>query len=136
MDHHLNNHEPEVSKQEALENVLRAMNEMGEFEASVLTDTSGLPIVAASSVYSAEVMAAITALIRNVARQVQKQLTLTPIREVTITTEDRLRLVYWPIILGEELLFLLAVIPPRRSYRRVMNRASKALRQALLPKMK
>ena len=110
--------------------ILHDMNEAGSFGASFLADAQGLPVAAVTSSYNTDTASAMAALIRNVIEQAQTRIDLAEADEVTVRDNDKMRLISRYFTVGDETLILVVVAPPDRSYRRLTNRAIKALRAA------
>ncbi|NIO69559.1 MAG: hypothetical protein GTN71_11145, partial [Anaerolineae bacterium] len=68
--------------------------------------------------------------VRNVIEQAQTRIDLAEADEVTVRGNDKMRLVSRYFTVGDEALILVVVAPPDRAYRRLTNRAIKALRVA------
>ena len=113
--------------------VLQVMNEVGQFEAAVLTSTEGLPIITVPTNYDSHVAAAIVAMLRKISDRVENQLGLAEVDEVNICGHDHARLVcrYIPGRDRENSLMLAVIVPPGQSYRRATNRAVKQISQLL-----
>ncbi len=110
--------------------ILHDMNEAGNFRASFLVDTQGLPIAAVTSGYDTDTASAMAALVRNVIEQAQTRIDLAEADEVAVRGNDKTRLVSRYFTVGDETLILVVVAPPNRPYRRLTNRAIKALQAA------
>ncbi|HEM61632.1 MAG TPA: hypothetical protein ENO24_05025 [Chloroflexi bacterium] len=113
------------------EETLERINSEGNFRASVLASSDGLPIAAAASPYDPELTAAMVGLLRSVAQQTRTQVGMAQLDEVSLRATDRLRLICRCFqIDGED--FILAVLVPReqRYYRKITNRALRELRSA------
>ncbi|MFB0535584.1 MAG: roadblock/LC7 domain-containing protein [Anaerolineae bacterium] len=110
--------------------ILHDMNEAGSFRASFLVDAQGLPVAAVTSNYDTDTASAMAALVRNVIEQAQTRIDLAEADEVTVRGDDKTRLVSRYFTVGDETLILVVVAPPDRAYRRLTNRAIKALRAA------
>jgi predicted regulator of Ras-like GTPase activity (Roadblock/LC7/MglB family) len=113
------------------ERTLERINSEGNFEASVLASSDGLPIATAPSGYDTDITAAMVALLRSVAQQAQDHVGMAPPDEISIRASDGVRLICRCLrVDGEDL--ILAVMVPReqRYYRQLTNRAIKELRLA------
>ncbi len=117
---------------EALHEALRQLNREGGFIASVLTDGDGLPISVTTSTGSdpGEALAAVVPLLQRQAQHSSRQTGLSDAEEVVIRNSDHTRLVCRFFEAGGQGLILACVVPGKRAYRRAMNRAIKAIRQA------
>jgi len=112
----------------SFEETLERINREGQFEASVLATSDGLPIATAPSGYDTDVTAAMVALLRSVAKQTQDNVGMAALDEVSVRASDHIRLVCRSFqIDGEDL--ILAVVVPReqRYYRQLTNRAIREL---------
>jgi predicted regulator of Ras-like GTPase activity (Roadblock/LC7/MglB family) len=110
--------------------ILDDMNEAGNFKASFLADAEGLPVAAANSSYDTDTASAMAAMVRNAVEQTRTRIDLAEADEVTVRANDKVRLVSRYFAVGDDTLILVVVAPPDRPYRRVTNRAIKALRTA------
>lgn len=115
----------------SLDDILYAMREAGGVRAAVLASMDGLLIASASNEYDSDTMAAIVALLQKVGVEMQQQLGLPEIDEVTVRTLDHTRLACRRIHIGEETLILVAIAPPGQPYRRATNHAIFQIRQLL-----
>ncbi|MFO8035122.1 MAG: roadblock/LC7 domain-containing protein [Anaerolineales bacterium] len=111
--------------------ILTQMNEEGGFQQSVLVTGEGLPIAAAPDPVKGESVGALVALLHQVSRDIQTQLDLRGVNEVTILDDDRIRLVCRGIACQGDTLILAALVPPDQYYRRVTNRAIRRIRNQL-----
>jgi predicted regulator of Ras-like GTPase activity (Roadblock/LC7/MglB family) len=112
----------------SFEETLERINREGQFEASVLATSDGLPIATAPSGYDTDVTAAMVALLKSVAQQTQDNVGMAALDEVSVRASDHIRLVCRSFqINGEDL--ILAVVVPReqRYYRQMTNRAIREL---------
>jgi predicted regulator of Ras-like GTPase activity (Roadblock/LC7/MglB family) len=116
----------EISFEETLERI----NTEGGFEASILASSDGLPIATAPSGYDTDTTAAMVALLRTVARETQDQVGMAQLDEVSALAGDRIRLVCRYFRADDEDFILAVVVPPRRCYRRLTNRAIKEITEA------
>ena len=116
-----------------VKHILQAMNEVGQFEAAVLTSTEGLPIITVPTNYDSHVAAAIVAMLRKISDRAENQLGMTEIDEVAICSHDCAHLVcrYIPGRDGENSLMLAVIVPPGQCYRRATNRAVKQISRLL-----
>ena len=126
-----NEHRPGVAEPASLEEILRALNEAGKFQATVLAAIDGLLIAALPSDYDTDAAAAMVALLQRVSNDAQSQLGMAGVDEVTIRDRDRIRLVCRYLVVGGERLILAMLVPPGHRYRRVTNRAIRQIRQLL-----
>ncbi len=111
----------------ALERII----EEGDFEASVLASSDGLPIATVPSDYDTDTTAAMVGLLRRVAQEIREHVGMAQLDEVSVRASDHIRLVCRCFSMsGED--FILAVVVPghRRYYRQLTNRAIKELKLA------
>lgn len=104
------------------------MNQAGGFELAVLVTEEGLPVASAPEDRNAESAAALAAVLQQVSRNVQDQLALKGVDEVTVRDQQRYRLVCRGIEHGEDLLILAVYVPPGHYYRQVTNTAIQRIR--------
>ena len=119
-----------LKKQVAFEQILREMNHAGYFKAAVLSNTEGLSLASAPVSYEDEMAAAMVALLNEVATQARQQLNLAQVDELSLVGDDRTRLACRYFSVDGQDLVLSVLMPPNRCYRRLTNRAIKALRAA------
>jgi len=107
------------------------MNQEGGFSRSVLATSEGLPIASAPVNPDSELDSAMVALLQQAAAETRNQLSLPPIDELTIRTENKLHLICRTIKTGSDLIILGVIVPPGQLYRRVTNKAINRIRGAL-----
>lgn len=113
------------------EKTLERINREGDFEASILAGSDGLPIATAPSGYDTEITAAMVALLRSVARQTQDQVGMAQLDEVSVRASDKIRLVCRYLSVNDEDFILAVVVPAhQRYYRRLTNQAIKEIKLA------
>ncbi len=111
------------------EETLERINREGDFEASVLTNSDGLPIATVPSDYDTDITAAMVALLRSVARETQHHMGMAHLDEVSIRANDKIRLVCRYFKAKDEDFILAIVVPShRRYYRRLTNRAIREIK--------
>jgi predicted regulator of Ras-like GTPase activity (Roadblock/LC7/MglB family) len=115
----------------ALARTLENLSDQGRFESAVLSSGEGLPLAVGSSAYDTDTLAAMVALVRGFVQQAQAELRLESIDEVSIVTEDKVRLVCRYFTVGEEALTLAVIAPPDQSYRRLTNWALRKIKTIL-----
>jgi hypothetical protein len=71
------------------------------------------------------------ALLRKVSSETREQLGMSALDEVTVRSQDRVRLVCRYLAVGEQGLILVALVPPDCYYRRATNRAIAQIRRLL-----
>lgn len=103
--------------------ILSAMNEEGGFEMSVLVTGEGLLVASSPNPGQGEATGALASLLHEVSHEVEDQLDLEGVDEVTIRDKNRFRLACRQFEQGSDDLILAALVPPGSSYRRVTNRA-------------
>jgi predicted regulator of Ras-like GTPase activity (Roadblock/LC7/MglB family) len=107
------------------------MNASGQFQAVILASKDGLPIATEPADYDSQVAAATVALLRKVSSEAQQQVGLAALDEVTIRSNDRVRLACRYLSVGGQGLILVTLVPPDHYYRRATNRAIKQIKQLL-----
>ena len=113
------------------EEILESVNKEGSFEASMLASSDGLPIATVPSDYDTDIIAAMVALLRNVARETQDHVGLAQLDEVSTRARDSIRLVCRYFSVNDEDLILAVVVPSQqRYYRRLTNRAIREINLA------
>jgi predicted regulator of Ras-like GTPase activity (Roadblock/LC7/MglB family) len=119
--------EKELGFTELLEAQLKRLNIEGQFLASLLADVKGLPIAAMDSEYNTEMIAALSALVRDVSHRAETQLGFKKTDEVSLVDDDKLRLVCRYFQVGNQTYILSCVIPAYQTYRRLTNSAIKEI---------
>jgi predicted regulator of Ras-like GTPase activity (Roadblock/LC7/MglB family) len=106
------------------EDILARMNVAGQFSASVLASKEGLAIASAPdpAPYDPNTIAAMVTLVKGFVKDMQVQIGLGQVDEVSMVIDDRSRLICR--YLAEDQSFVLAAIaPPGQSYRRITTKA-------------
>ena len=111
--------------------IVAEMYRTGDFGAVVLASADGLPIAVAPADYESDLPSAMVALVRGVSHDVQAQLGMAGLDEVTLLDRARQRLVSRYITAGSESLILAALVSPGRPYRRSTNRAIRQIERLL-----
>jgi predicted regulator of Ras-like GTPase activity (Roadblock/LC7/MglB family) len=117
-------------RQGALSEILESVLARGEYETVLLSDDDGLILASAGEEENVGMMAAMTAFLRDSARQAQEQLGLDHVNELSLVGDDRFRLVcrFFATRAGQRLSLTL-IVPPDRAYRRNTNRALRRIRR-------
>jgi predicted regulator of Ras-like GTPase activity (Roadblock/LC7/MglB family) len=108
--------------------ILQEMNSAGQFIASFLVDSEGLPVASVSTDYDTDTASAMAALVRNVIGQVQTRINMAETDEVAVRANDKMRLISRYFSIGDETLILVVVAPPDRPYRKLTNQVIKAIK--------
>jgi len=111
--------------------ILEEMNQEGGFDRSVLATSEGLPIASCPMQPDHELASAMIAMLQQAGAETQGNLNLAAVDEVTIRTEDRMRLVCRRIQSGEDWICLCALVPAGAYYRRATNRAVRRISQII-----
>lgn len=116
----------------SLRSVLSELNSEGKFLSTILTDTQGLPLAAASrSGVDPDVHSAIVAALYKSATQYVREIGFKPIEEITFLDSEGRLLVCRFFTLAKQTLILSALISGKYPYRRLMNRAVGKLKRIL-----
>lgn len=121
----------EVGFHELLEAQLKKLNIEGQFLASLVADVQGLPVAAVDSQYNTEMIAALSALVRDVSHRAETQLKFKKMDEVSLVDDDKLRLVCRYFHVGDQTYILSCVIPAEQTYRRLTNTAIRELEKIM-----
>ena len=113
----------DIGFNEKLEAQLKRLNIEGEFLASLVADVQGLPVAAMDSDYNNEMIAALSALVRDVSYRAESQLGFKKMDEVSLVDDDKIRLVCRYFQVGENPYILSCLIPANQTYRRLTNTA-------------
>ncbi len=121
----------EATKQTLFEQVLSRIINEGDYEAALLSDDDGLALALVATEETTAMIAPMTALLRDSARQARQQLDLAYVNELSLVCDDRFRLVcrFFQTDSGQPLALTL-VVPPDQSYRRLTNRAITEIKAA------
>lgn len=111
--------------------ILNDMNQEGGFSRSVLATSEGLPIASTPGTLDSELASAMVAMLQQAASETGNQFQLPPIDELTIRTDNKLRLICRTIKIDSELMILGVIVPPDQLYRRVTNKAINRIRGVL-----
>ncbi len=114
-----------------LREMLGEMQSQGEFLVSVLTSSDGLPLVTVPAEYDGDMTSAMAALLQRVSDEAQDQLGMSMVDEIMLRDREANRLVCRRFEVEGEELILVALVPPGHSYRRVMNRAVRHIRESI-----
>ncbi len=118
-----------MNQERIREIVHRLIREHG-FRAGVLTDASGLPLVALPDGADAEAPAAMVALVKRVFDQVHHRVGLRAMDEMVLQDEVGQRLVCRRIALEQRELVLAVLVPPQREHRSATDWAVHQIKQA------
>ncbi|MCX7683560.1 MAG: hypothetical protein N2508_16590 [Anaerolineae bacterium] len=110
--------------------IMRRLLVENGFKAGVLTDASGLPLVALPDGAAASAPAAMVAFIRRAFDQVRGQVGLREMEEVILRDEFGQRLVCRRVRAGQYDLVLAILVPPGREYAQATEQAVRQIRQA------
>ncbi len=111
--------------------ILNDMNQEGGFSRSVLATSEGLPIASTPGNPDSELASAMVAMLQQAAAETRNQFQMPPIDELTIRTENKLRLICRTIKIDSDLMILGVIVPPGQLYRRVTNKAINRIRGVL-----
>ena len=111
--------------------ILEEMNLEGGFDRSVLATSEGLPIASCPMQPDHELASAMIAMLQQAGTETQGNLNLAAVDEVTIRTEDRMRLVIRRIESGRDWICLCALVPAGAYYRRATNRAVRRISEII-----
>jgi predicted regulator of Ras-like GTPase activity (Roadblock/LC7/MglB family) len=128
--HDLGTENPRTDQQTYLDLLLREMNGAGHFRASVLVSSDGLPLSSVASPFDMEIMAATVTLVGHTIEQAREKIGLDEVDEVSVVQADKMRLICRHFSMGGEQVILAAIAPPHQTYRRLTNRAIKAIQKA------
>jgi predicted regulator of Ras-like GTPase activity (Roadblock/LC7/MglB family) len=111
--------------------ILEEMNREGGFARSVLATSEGLPIASCPMQPDHELASAMIAMLQQAGAETQDHLNLAAVDEVTIRTEDSMRLVCRRIQSGGDWICLCALVPAGSYYRRATNRAVRRITEII-----
>lgn len=111
--------------------ILEDMNQEGGFDRSVLATSEGLPIASYPMQPDHELASAMIAMFQQAGVETQDRLDLAAVDEVTIRTEDHVRLVCRRIQSGDDWICLCALVPAGSFYRRATNRAVRRINELI-----
>ncbi len=107
--------------------VLKEVQREGGFFASLISTSDGLSLAAVDSDFDNDNISAIVSRIQGVVKQVEVDLGLSSVDEVTLLGGNRVRLVGRHFLIREHRFVLAVMVPARKSYRLVMNRAMRKI---------
>ncbi|MBU7044293.1 MAG: DUF2226 domain-containing protein [Theionarchaea archaeon] len=113
----------DIGFNEKLEAQLKRLNIEGDFLASLVADVQGLPVAAMDSKYNNEMIAALSALVRDVSYRAESQLGFKNVDEVSLVDDDKIRLVCRYFQVGDNPYILSCLVPAHQTYRRLTNTA-------------
>ncbi|MBU0493381.1 MAG: roadblock/LC7 domain-containing protein [Chloroflexi bacterium] len=117
--------------QQVFDAVLAEICEADQVDAAIIANQEGFLIAAATTVSTAETLAAMVAYLSHAVQRVQSQLELAPIDEVTIRDSDQRLLVYRSVAVSEhEQVLLVLLLSSRKAYRRLTNVAMRRIQDA------
>ena len=111
-------------KQQALNQILQAACQEGQFTTAILASPEGFLMAAAASISTgqAETVAAMMAYLRDAAQRTGTQLGLPPLDEVVIRDQEGRLTICRPFrVADQDELILMVTAPVRQAYRRLMN---------------
>lgn len=123
--------EKEMGFTNLLEAQLKRLNREGQFLASLVADVQGLPIAAVDSQYNTEMIAALSALVRDVSHRAETQLGFKKMDEVSLVDDDKVRLVCRYFTVGDSMYILSCVIPAQQTYRRLTSTALREIEKIM-----
>lgn len=126
----------ELGFTELLEAQLRRLNIEGQFLASLVADVQGLPIAAVGSEYNTEMIAALSALVRDVSHRAETQLGFKKMDEVSLVDDDKVRLMCRYFQVADQTYVLSCVIPAYQTYRRLTNVALREIEKHMKKRFK
>jgi predicted regulator of Ras-like GTPase activity (Roadblock/LC7/MglB family) len=114
-----------------LAELLQEMNDKGDFPISLLTDKHGFPIAsAAAPEQDPERQSAVVALAQKTAAQIQNQLGMAEMDEISVYDANGRQLVCRPFDANGYPMILAVLVPHKRqSYRRLTNQMIKSVQQ-------
>ncbi len=123
------------SKNEGIQKILKEINDSGGFLATALTDMHGFPVATVSIEGERQVdnYSAVTGLVQKTARHAQMYLGMSEMDEVSVTSSDGWRLVCRPFTVNGEDFILSVMVPTKRSYRRLTNKAIRVIKKLSIP---
>lgn len=107
--------------------VLKEVQGEGGFFTTVVSTSDGLSLAAVDSNYDNDNISAIVSRIQRVVKQVEVDLDLSKVDEVTLLGGNKIRLVGRYFLIGEHRFVLAVMVPPHKSYRLIMNRAMRKI---------
>ncbi len=121
------------STQDLLEDELLRFCKEGRFEALLLFNNEGLPMVEVNSLqqYNEDGIAALSAVLSQSAELTEEFNANTIVDEVSLRTANQVRIVSRPFQVHNIKLVLIAIVPKDRPYRKITNTAIQKVRQLI-----
>jgi predicted regulator of Ras-like GTPase activity (Roadblock/LC7/MglB family) len=121
------------STQDLIEEELLRLCSQGGFEASMLFNGEGIPMatVGQSTHYNKDALAALSALIWQSAEVIEDFHEDTVVNETSIQTTNKYRIVSRPIRLDDANFILVAIVPHKRAYRKITNKAVQTIQNLM-----
>jgi predicted regulator of Ras-like GTPase activity (Roadblock/LC7/MglB family) len=110
-----------------LSQILKQMNERGQFRVAVLATSDGLPVATVSTPDDTEAAAAMAAVLQRVAKQARGPLGMAEVEELVLQSRDRTRMVCRYFQVGNEELILAVMVDPGAYYRSATSRAMREI---------
>lgn len=118
------NRKRKPSRQTALERTLRTLVREGQFRGAVVASVDGLPLAMAGRVADKELMAGVAAWLKEFAERTHISLD-----EILVRDKGGNLLISRYFNVGNDPLLLAVNIPPGRTYRRLTNKAIRAIQR-------
>jgi predicted regulator of Ras-like GTPase activity (Roadblock/LC7/MglB family) len=110
-----------------LDDILREMNQRGQFRVAVLTSSLGLPVATASSKDDTEIASAMAGILQRVSKRVREPLGMAEVEEMVLRARDNTRLVCRYFYVGSEELILAVMVDAGAYYRSATSRAMREI---------
>ncbi len=123
---------PALTRSQQLENILHNLVAHHGFVAAVLTTPLGLPLSSAlrDDRSLSDILAAVAPVLEQAAQRSSTRSGLHEADEVVIRSADRTRLICRFFTIQDQPLILASIVPKGVAYRRAMNQALRAIREA------
>lgn len=125
--------QPQTREQTVFDNILRDIVAEGGYEAALLADSDGFALAAMPFDTMTELMAAVTAMLRDTVNQAHQHLKLDNINELSLVSDNRLRFIcrFFQTDVGQSL-SLTVIAPADQAYRRITNQAVNRIKEACI----
>ncbi len=117
-------------RHQRVQDIIRQVLLQNRFKAAVLTDASGLPLVALPDGPEAEAPAAMVAIVRRAFDQVHERVGLGAMEEMILRDEAGQKLVCRRIVADQHDMVLAILVPPNIDHRRAIDDTVKKIKQA------
>jgi predicted regulator of Ras-like GTPase activity (Roadblock/LC7/MglB family) len=122
--------------QDRLENILYKTNKEGNFKASIISSSEGIPIASVSSLFDSEIVSALASIVQDVSIKAQNYIGLKKVDEISFVDNDKIRLICREFKTIKGSFLYTVVVPPYKNYRRLTNKVIREMERLMNERMK